>query len=78
MASEKASELWGRQLSERTDGRFGRATTVLTTVADIGSFDPGPTVRDPDFAFFGLGVARGNHQTLGDGVLYVVLLLGGP
>jgi len=75
MPAEKASQLWGRQLSERTSGEFGRVQTVIATMADIASFDPSTSLREGRYTLFGTGVARGNHADLGDGVWTVVLLL---
>ncbi len=55
--------------------RFARATTVVTTVANLGAFAPRSVLGDGQMTHFGVGVAQGAHPDLGERAIYIVLIL---
>jgi len=50
-------------------------STVITAVADVTAFDPASAFDEPGVSHFGVGVARGDHEVMGDDAFYIVLLL---
>jgi uncharacterized protein YkwD len=57
-------------------GGFARVSTLVTTVADISSFNPKDALGGASVRYMGVGIAQGNHPVMGDGAIYVVVLLG--
>jgi hypothetical protein len=49
--------------------------TVVTAVADPAAFRPDSAVADSSISDFGIGVAQGRHADIGEGAIYIVLLL---
>jgi uncharacterized protein YkwD len=70
-ASARASKQLEKQAS-----RFARVGSVITTVADLGVIDAQTLVGDVKATHVGIGIAQGTHDELGDGAVFVVLLLG--
>lgn len=68
------------RIRERLTGLSGfrQLSTVVTTVADIATFDPKTALTEPAMSRYGLGVAQGDHETMGEGAIYIVLLVGQP
>lgn len=60
---------------DRNAGGFARVSTLVTSVADIASFDPRDSLGDAQVKFFGIGIAQGNHPVMGDDAIYIVILL---
>jgi uncharacterized protein YkwD len=56
--------------------RYSRVTTLVTAVAELSGFDPSSTLGDKRITHYGLGLAQGDHPEMGEGAIYVVLLLG--
>jgi uncharacterized protein YkwD len=62
----------------RQHARFDSVTTVASTVADIDAFDAADALADTGgaaFTHFGVGVAQGDHPVIGEGAVYIVVLL---
>ncbi len=57
---------------------YAAVTTVVTAVAAIESFEPASATSDSAITHFGVGVAQGSHPVIGEGAIYVVLLLAKP
>lgn len=60
----------------RQGGAYSRVTTVATTLSDLGGLRPADPLADESIIRFGLGVAQGDHEVMGEGALHVVLLFG--
>ncbi len=70
-ASKRASK------SLDTAGRgFARVSTLVTTVADVKAFDPTGSLGGAQVSHFGIGIAQGEHPVMGEGAIYIVVLLG--
>jgi uncharacterized protein YkwD len=70
-ASAKAS----KQL-EKLGGKYAKVGSVITTVADLDALDAKNLVGDTIATHVGIGIAQGTHDELGEGAIFVVLLLG--
>jgi hypothetical protein len=57
-------------------GGFAAVSTLVTTVADIASFNPKGSLGDDKVRYMGVGVAQGDHPVMGDDAIYIVVLLG--
>lgn len=57
-------------------GGFARVSTLVTTVADIASFNPKGALGGAAVRYMGVGIAQGDHPVMGDGAIYIVVLLG--
>lgn len=55
--------------------RFRKVTTSVMAVADVEAFDAKEAISDKDVTHYGLGVAQGEHEDLGEQTLFIVLLL---
>lgn len=73
--TQKAAAQASEKLRSRPNDYRG-VTTVATTVADVASFDPRQALADKSISHFGVGVAQGDHPELGDGAIFIVVLLG--
>jgi hypothetical protein len=56
--------------------RFRRVTTVVNPVAELDKFPVAELDREPKMTRFGIGLAQGTHDVIGEGAIYVVVLLG--
>jgi uncharacterized protein YkwD len=74
LAPDQASARASRGLDALAH-RYRRVTMALTTVADIVSFDARATLHDRNITHYGLGVAQGWHDTLGENAIYVIVLI---
>lgn len=74
-STQVASQRAGKSLDINRGG-FERVSTLVTTVADVASFDPEGSLGGPAVRFMGIGIAQGNHAVMGDGAIYIVVLLG--
>jgi uncharacterized protein YkwD len=71
-ASARAS----RQL-EQAASRFAKVGSVITTTADLDALDARALIGDASVAtHVGIGLAQGTHEDLGEGAVWIVLLLG--
>ncbi|MBL4636668.1 MAG: hypothetical protein JKY56_22650 [Kofleriaceae bacterium] len=75
MPTEEASAIASKSLDANV-GNFTRVSTLVTTVSSISSFEPADSLKGDKISYFGLGVAQGNHPVMGDGAIYLVILLG--
>lgn len=75
MPTKEASAIASKSLDENV-GNFTRVSTLVTTVSSIASFEPGDSLGGDRVRFYGLGVAQGDHAVMGDGAIYLVILLG--
>ncbi len=57
-------------------GGFARVSTLVTTVADIRSFNPKGALGGAAVRYMGVGIAQGDHPVMGDGAIFIVVLLG--
>jgi uncharacterized protein YkwD len=69
-SEESAAELRGKRTP------FVRVTSLVTAVAEVDTFDPSETLRAKSITHYGVGLARGHHPEIGDGAIFIVLLLG--
>lgn len=60
---------------EKLATKFSKVGSVITTVSDIDALDPKSLVGDVNATHMGIGIAQGSHDELGEGAIYVVLLL---
>lgn len=73
-----------QQAADRVRGKlasikgFRQLSTVVTTVADLVAFDPRAALPDTGMSRYGLGLAQGDHETMGEGAIYIVLVVGQP
>ncbi len=72
--TNEASKRASKSLDENAGG-FARVSTLVTTVSDINSFDPKASLGDNSVRYFGVGIAQGNHPVMGDGAIFIVVLL---
>ncbi len=75
MSTQEASNVASVSLDQNT-GNFSKVSTLVTTVSSISTFKPEGSLGGPKVRFFGVGVAQGNHPVMGDGAIYLVILLG--
>ena len=61
--------------SDKLAQRYARASTVVTTVANLDAFAPRSVLGDGRMTHFGVGVAQGPHKDLGERAIYIVLIL---
>jgi hypothetical protein len=62
---------------DRLTGTFSQVLTVVAVATEVGQAIREPAL-DPRARAFGVGVGQGNHPEMGEGALYVVLLLARP
>jgi uncharacterized protein YkwD len=55
--------------------KFSKVGSVITTVSDLDALDAKSLVGDVNATHMGIGIAQGTHDELGEGAIYVVLLL---
>lgn len=54
---------------------FSSVTTLATTVADLEQFDPAPTINGaPAITHYGVGIAQGTHDIIGENAIFIVVL----
>jgi uncharacterized protein YkwD len=58
--------------------RYSSVTTLVQVGTNIGDFKNEEALLDPTAGSYGLGVAQGNDPHIGDGALFMVLLLARP
>ncbi|HKA88091.1 MAG TPA: CAP domain-containing protein [Haliangiales bacterium] len=75
-AKDAAAARAGRAL-DGLSGRFRSVVTLVQVVTAVGDFRDDAIV-DPSAGAYGLGLAQGDDPHLGDGALYMVLLLARP
>lgn len=73
-STSDASKRANKSLDQNAGG-FSRVSTLVTTVSDIASFDPSGSLGDARVQHFGVGIAQGSHAVMGDGAIYIVVLL---
>jgi uncharacterized protein YkwD len=56
--------------------QFARVTTIVNPVADIDAFPVDVVNKDAKMTSFGVGIAQGKHEVIGDGAIFVVILVG--
>jgi len=61
--------------AELLASRYSRATTVVVAVGSVDAFSAKSALVDPAMTDYGLGVAQGPHEELGEQAIYVVLIL---
>ena len=55
---------------------YGKVTTQITTLADVAAFEADPSLKSRTLVAYGLGVAQGDHDVMGEHAITVVLLFG--
>ncbi|HWM86682.1 MAG TPA: CAP domain-containing protein [Kofleriaceae bacterium] len=67
------------QAGKRLDGKslpYRKVTTQVSTVADLSAFKPDASLSARSLAAFGLGVAQGDHDVMGEAAIHIVLVFG--
>jgi uncharacterized protein YkwD len=82
-AEAVASGLTPAQASAEANGRltsmrlpYSKVTTQVSSVADLSAFKPTSTLSQRSMVAFGVGVAQGDHDVMGESAIHVVLLFG--
>ncbi len=57
-------------------GLYGRVGSVITAAADLDSVDGKSLVGDQKMDDVGIGISQGPHPEIGDGAVWIVVLLG--
>ncbi len=73
LGTEDAAQRARAQLGKLAE-RFSRVTTVVTAVADVDAFEASSVLTEPRTTHYGLGIAQGDHDVLGEGAVYIVVL----
>lgn len=55
---------------------YSKVTTQVSTVADLSAFKPTRTLSQRSLVAFGVGVAQGDHDVIGESAIHVVLVFG--
>jgi len=87
IAQELAAEVAGGQSPADASKRAGahlaplrlpysKVTSQVTTVADVAAFAPDSTLTDRSLIAYGLGLAQGDHEVMGEHAITIVLLFG--
>jgi len=72
----KAASARASKSLDKVGGKYAKVGSVITTVADLDTLDAKVLVGDTIATHFGVGIAQGTHEELGEGAIFVVLLLG--
>jgi uncharacterized protein YkwD len=72
----KAASARASKSLEKLGGKYAKVGSVITTVADLDALDAKNQVGDTIATHVGIGIAQGTHEELGEGAIFVVLLLG--
>ena len=75
VTTDEASKRASKSLDTAARG-FSRVSTLVTAVANVKAFDPSGSLGGAQVSHFGIGVAQGDHAVMGEGAIYVVVLLG--
>ncbi|MCP4447706.1 MAG: hypothetical protein GY811_20570 [Myxococcales bacterium] len=75
VATEEASKHASKSLDTAARG-FARVSTLVTTVANVRAFDPSGSLGSAKVSHHGIGIAQGDHPVMGEGAIYIVVLLG--
>ncbi len=73
--STKAVERWAGAQLRSIRASYLSVSTLATAVADVEAFNPSGELRSVKSSHFGVGVAKGQHEVMGAGAYYIVLLL---
>jgi uncharacterized protein YkwD len=74
VASKEASARASKSL-EGMSQRYRRIGSVVTTVSDLEALDAASLIEGAVATHVGIGIAQGSHEELGEGAIYVVLLV---
>ena len=55
---------------------YSKVTTQVSTVSDLAAFRPSSSLSAPSLAAFGVGVAQGDHDVVGEAAIHIVLVFG--
>lgn len=72
--TEEASKRSKRRMKDFAP-QYSRVTTVVSTVADVDAFNPDTVLTDRKTTHYGLGVAQGTHDVIGEGAIYIVIMV---
>jgi len=75
VSTPEASKHASKSLDSSARG-FARVSTLVTTVADVASFDPTGSLGGANVGYHGIGIAQGDHPVMGEDAIYIVILLG--
>jgi uncharacterized protein YkwD len=73
-STEEASKRSKRRMKDFAP-QYSRVTTVVSTVADVDAFNPDTVLTDRKTTHYGVGVAQGQHDVIGEGAIYIVLMV---
>jgi uncharacterized protein YkwD len=79
-AGQPADKVWPQAKREldRTAVKYARMGSVVSVISDINAIDAAGLVADSKATEVGIGVAQGTHKELGQGAIWLVLLLAEP
>jgi uncharacterized protein YkwD len=55
---------------------YTKVTTQVSTVADVAAFRPDSSIANRSLTAFGLGIAQGDHDVIGESAIHIVLVFG--
>jgi uncharacterized protein YkwD len=55
---------------------YGKVTIQVTAVAGLAAFQPDASLSERSLAAFGLGVAQGDHDIMGEAAIHIALVFG--
>ena len=61
---------------DKLSQRFRRVTTIVNPVSDISTFPIDAVNKDKGMTHYGVGLVQGNHEMIGEGAIFVVVLIG--
>jgi hypothetical protein len=79
LAAGKAREaLWGaaKKQLDQLGSRYARVGSVITAVAETDTLDGASLMGDYKPDDIGVGIAQGTHPEIGDGAIWIVVLMG--
>ncbi len=74
-SNEQASTRSAKGL-DKLSSRFRRVTTIVNPVADLATFPIDAVKKDTAMTHYGVGLAQGDHDMIGKGAIYIVVLIG--
>ena len=72
---DEAAAAASQKLEERAVS-FADVSSLVAVIPDVGDFEPDRALADEGITHYGVGVAQGDHEVMGEGSFTVVLLVG--
>ena len=76
-AGKTRESLWpaAKKKIDTMNGAYARVGSVVSAAADLDSIDGAELVGDYKVDDIGVGIAQGNHPQIGEGAIWIVVLL---